>query len=115
MRVLLALLPLLALGSARRHRQCSCYVYDPNTRAMEYHWELTAYNCKLNFGASATYDHGSGHCIAKPKQRIDGDRWEADCKQTGEIDGYMKLEPDDTFNYGAGVIKIGEAKGHCYD
>lgn len=62
------------------HTQCSC----SKRRAggdWEYDWELTFNTCVHNFDPSiAKYDHGNGRCTTTEHHRIDGDRWEGDCK-----------------------------------
>ncbi|KAL0930131.1 uncharacterized protein CTRU02_214951 [Colletotrichum truncatum] len=81
---LIAFIPFLAPALAANHKNCWCTVqYGPGKNDWRYDWQLTFNVCKSSYTQTADYDTGSGHCIANPHTRLDGDRFYNNCKSTG--------------------------------
>ncbi|KAG5935471.1 hypothetical protein E4U53_000422 [Claviceps sorghi] len=113
MRPSAALLPVfLGLAAATGHKACACHSYDAH-KGWHYDWELTKWTCYHDFSGMATYDHGSGRCVAHTRMWIGGDRFEQDCIQNGVHDGYRRFNPDGTVDPYDPPIKVGGAYSRC--
>ncbi|KAG6011720.1 hypothetical protein E4U54_007940 [Claviceps lovelessii] len=113
MRFSAALLSIfVALAAARGHKECACHSYT-DAQGWHYDWELTKWTCLHDFQGRATYDHGSGRCIAHPRAQIDGDRFETDCIQNGVKDGYRRYNHDGSVNSYGPPILVGGAYSMC--
>ncbi|KAG6259952.1 hypothetical protein E4U49_005439 [Claviceps purpurea] len=99
MRFFTAVSPiLLTLAAADGHYSCACNSITPGPGTYwAYNWELTKYACKHNYAGQATYDSGTGRCVAIGVAQIDGDQWLKDCRRAGTIDGYYRYNKGDTW------------------
>ncbi|KAG6210356.1 hypothetical protein E4U50_002688 [Claviceps purpurea] len=92
MRFFTAVFPiLLTLAAAGGHYSCACNSITPGPGGRNV--------LGVQLGAhKATYDSGTGRCVAIGVAQIDGDQWLKNCRRAGTIDGYYRYNKDDTLD-----------------
>ncbi|KAG6112794.1 hypothetical protein E4U13_004105 [Claviceps humidiphila] len=112
MRSVTAVFPtLLTLAAAVGHYSCACNSITPGTD-WAFNWELTKYACRKNFPGQADYDSGTGRCVPIGVNVLDGDRWLADCRQAGTVDGYYRYNKDETLDLST-TLWVWKASSTC--